>query len=88
MADLIVERAFYEDRTAFLSFEQVRDKDFVPLHNLLNEGYSNSAFWVRIKVDDTFQGGKIAIKIIPTYLDEIGLYTEGRPEPWRVVGDR
>jgi hypothetical protein len=30
---LIVERAFYEDRTASLSFEQVRDKDFVPLHN-------------------------------------------------------
>ena len=88
MADLIVERAFYEDRTASLSFEQVRDKDFVPLHNLLNEGYSNSAFWVRIKVDDTFQGGKIAIKIIPTYLDEIGLYAEDRPEPWRVVGDR
>ena len=88
MADLIVERAFYEDRTASLSFEQVRDKDFVPLHNLLNEGFSNSAFWVRIKVDDTFQGGKIAIKIIPTYLDEIGLYAERRPEPWSIVGDR
>ena len=88
MADLIVERAFYEDRTASLNFEQVREQDFVPLHNLLHQGYSDSAFWVRIKVDDTFQGGKIAIKIIPTYLDEIGLYSEGRPEPWRLVGDR
>ena len=85
-SNLVVERAFYEDRTASLSFEQVRGKNFIPFKDVLNQGYSSSAFWVRIRVDGA--SGKIAIKIVPMYLDEIALFVEGRPQPWQIVGDR
>jgi len=86
--DLMVEKAFYEDKTGIQTFAQVQDQPLTQLKEILNEGYSDSAFWVRIKLDKAQlqDQEKVAIKITPPYLDEITLYVDGRPV--QVVGDR
>lgn len=86
--DLIIERAFYQDQSASLSFEQVQQKPFIPFNDALNQGYSKAAFWVRIRIDRVTDGGTIVIKILPNYLDEIALFALGSLRPRQVVGDR
>lgn len=88
--DLVSEKAFYEDSTGEMTFAEVKSKTFTPYKDILNKGYSSSAFWVRIKLDETQLQvqEKFAIKITPTYLDEIALFDGSSNEPIQTVGDR
>jgi signal transduction histidine kinase len=86
--DHIVERAVWEDTTAALGVEQAATADFVSVPNtsLLRRGYSESAFWIRLKITEP---GPLVLRIQPPYLDDVRLYertTHGWKE--RIAGDR
>ena len=89
-SDWVSEKAYYEDVSATLDFQQVKRQPFVEYKDILNKSYSSSAFWVRIKLDAAHlhDGEKIAIKIMPTYLDEITLYVEDGADKPQTIGDR
>ena len=89
-SDLIIEKAFYEDASTQQTFEQIKHQTFTPYKSILNEGYSGSVYWVRIKLDaqQLKLDESIALQITPTYLDEIALFRDDSLEPLQIVGDR
>jgi len=88
--DYAGERAYYEDPTNQLTFSEVQSKTFIPFQKLLSKGYSNSTFWVRLKVLPTDERDtKLVLRLQPNYLDEIQLYDPVDPVTHdRLVGDR
>ena len=80
--DYIVERAYFEDASNALTLDQVKEKPFATFSGMLSKGYSQSAFWVRLKIASVGQeghGSPLVLKIQPTYLDEIRLYDSAEP---------
>ena len=49
--DYISERAYFEDKTGNLSFQEVKGKNFKKIDSVLAKGYSDSAFWLRLKIN-------------------------------------
>lgn len=90
--DYIVDRAYFEDASNQLTFDQVKEKPFVVFNGMLSKGYSHSAFWVRLKIAPVMTekaDEPLVLKIQPTYLDEVQLYDAAEPlRLGRVVGDR
>jgi len=89
--DYVLERAYFEDTSNSLSFDQVQDKPYTPFTGLLSKGYSKSAFWVRLKIEANTQSAlkEFVLRIQPTYLDEIQLFDPKHPSnKSRVTGDR
>lgn len=87
----IAARAYFEDTGATLDFEQVRTRPFQPFDDMLNKGYRDSAFWVRLRIHPgaPTPDGKLIVRILPAYLDEIRLFDPAYPsETARVSGDR
>lgn len=94
-ADAIVERAFLEDASGSLQWSEVRSGaqagNFKPFSGLLNRGYSNSAFWIRLKINPSSEvlGAAYVLRIQPAYLDEISLHDPlDLRASARLVGDR
>ena len=96
--DCISERSVFEDRSALLSFEQVKNQQYSPLGIMLTKGYSDSAFWVKIKLDparchnEKSSGGlkeNLILRIQPPYLDEIQIFDPlDKTGKARITGDR
>lgn len=96
-ADRVIERAYFEDESAQLGFMQARQQEYIPYTGVLNKGYTQSAIWIRLRVDPAGAGmgsnaddaQKLVLRIRPPYLDEIELFDPLRPtvQP-RLVGDR
>ena len=90
--DYIAERAYFEDASNTLTWPDVKQKSFEPFAGMFTKSYSQSAFWIRLKVSPVpKQAGtsSLVLKIQPSYLDEIRLYDPAQPEKLeRVVGDR
>lgn len=95
--DYIVERSYFEDVTTQMSFEEARHKEYQPIGNMLSKGYSDSAFWVRLKIDSASQSNhslsdklsdKLILRIQPAYLDDIRVFDPLEPtDKLRVSGD-
>jgi signal transduction histidine kinase len=96
--DCISERSVFEDRSALLSFEQAKYQQYSPLGIMLTEGYSDSAFWVKIKLNparchnEKSSGGlkeNLILRIQPPYLDEIQIFDPlDKTGKARITGDR
>ncbi len=91
--DYLLERAYFEDVEGKLKLADVQDAPFTSYQGLLSKGYSQSAFWVRLKIDGTpklaANGERLIMRIEPTYLDEIALFDPLEPNKTeRYVGDR
>jgi len=96
--DCISERSVFEDRSALLSFEQAQNQIYVPLGVMLTKGYSDSAFWIKIKLDPTKcyveKSGitlkeNLILRIQPPYLDEIQIFDPlDKKGKARITGDR
>jgi signal transduction histidine kinase len=97
-SDCIVERSVFEDRSALLSFEQVQNQIYSPLGAMLTKGYSDSAFWIKIKLDPTkcyeeksepTRKENLILRIQPPYLDEIQIFDPlDKTGKSRITGDR
>ncbi len=91
-ADLIVSRAMFEDTTGELTINDVATREFTPVAPLISEGFSESAYWLRLQIRRPAHGSKVALNVGPAFLDDIRLYesVDGNPLEWltRVTGDR
>ncbi|WP_281174782.1 7TM-DISM domain-containing protein [Simplicispira psychrophila] len=91
-ADHIISRDFLPDPGGHLAIEQASMARFQPVGPILSQGYTDAAYWLRLVVRPREDGGKLVLRIRPTFLDEVTLY-EADPAPsggWqsRVTGDR
>lgn len=79
-ASLIQERAWFEDDTGMLSWEQVKNETFTPFTGLLGKGFGTAPIWIRILVDPQSQEPagdpqeRLVLRIMPAHLDEIELF--------------
>ncbi len=90
--DYIDSRAVLEDRSGELTIGQAVAAEFQPVGDILSRGYTDSAHWLRITVKPRADGGELALRIRPTFLDEVTLYEPdlATGAGWKksVTGDR
>jgi signal transduction histidine kinase len=72
--DHLRDTAYWEDPTGRTHFEQLPTAEFHPFTGLLSQGYSHSAFWIRLQIDPAGSDEPLILRIQPNYLDEISLY--------------
>ena len=93
----IVGQAYYEDASNALTFEEVKDKNFVPYRGIFTRGFSQSIFWFRLDLDPRqvisspggFDQSLFVLRILPSFLDEIEFFDPSRKVPkQRLTGTR
>jgi two-component system, sensor histidine kinase LadS len=91
-ADLITSRAMITDVAGKLSIDEVTKADFSPSGAILTKGYTDSVHWLRITVQPQEPLGPVALRIRPTFLDDVRLYEpdEKNIGGWitRITGDQ
>lgn len=84
---LVVERAWLEDATGQLSWDDVRERNMTPYEGVLTLGYSAKPVWLRLRIDPALARAENAhwlyLRIRPLYLDEIILYDPLQDPPQR-----
>ena len=88
--DYISERAFFEDKTGKMSFQDVKGKNFEKINSALSGGYSSSVFWLRLKINPLVESNfkSLLLRIQPSYIDSIQLFDSAdTTNAKRVVGD-
>ena len=88
--DYISERAFFEDKTGKMSFQEVKGKNFEKINSALSGGYSSSVFWLRLKINPLVESNfkSLLLRIQPSYIDSIQLFDSAdTTNAKRVVGD-
>jgi signal transduction histidine kinase len=73
--DLIKERATFEDQRADMTLEQVKRSAFSPAATMLSKGYTDSALWLRLKVDAPADAGALVLHLMPATLDDVTLFS-------------
>jgi signal transduction histidine kinase len=97
--DCVISRAYFEDKSAQMTFEQAKDQAYKPARVMLAEGFSSSAFWLKLEIDPAICSGKVGanqrdrdliVRIQPgCFLDEIQLFDPAYSKSTdRIVGDR
>jgi signal transduction histidine kinase len=95
-ADRIVARAYLEDASGKLTFEEARHGIYTPYSGVLNRGYSASAFWLRLTIaPDTGTAEPapapeyLVLRVRPAFLDDVELFDPLHPGVTpRRTGDR
>lgn len=89
--DLVVSRAVLEDRAGTLTIADAARSTFKPVGPTLSRGFTNSAYWLRLRVRAPAKGSEVELFIRQPYLNEIRLYEAdaGHPSSWktRVTGN-
>jgi signal transduction histidine kinase len=91
--DHITDRAYVEDPSGQLTLNEAMAKPATEFSGLLSKGFTQSAFWIRLRIDPQTENAAAAtpliLKIQPAYLDEILLFDPLTPDKTgRVTGDR
>ncbi len=90
--DYVLERAYVEDPSNAMSWQQVQQQKLTPFTGLFTKGYNASTFWLRLKVagqPSSPKDEKLILRIEPTYLDEVQLFDPLEPNRLnRFTGDR
>jgi len=94
-AELVTQRAYFEDPSNRMTLQEVRQQSFTPYSGVLARGFSASAFWIRLSVaglpaqSDVIFGQHVIVRVLPHYLDEIALYDPAMGhDRERLAGDR
>lgn len=91
--DLVTERGWVEDPSAVMSLSEIKTAKESPLTTkLFSKGYSNSAFWIRMRIDPSRLEDPsiqtLVVRIRPTYQDQIWIYDSlAAKDKVRVTGD-
>lgn len=80
-ADLAVSRGVLEDRAATLTIADVVGRDFTPIGATLARGFTDSAFWFRLRVRPPSAGSRVVLFIRQPFLNEVRLYEAGPGDP-------
>lgn len=85
----ILESAYLEDPAGTLTIERAQQAGFTPYTDILSKGYTDSVFWVRLKIAANSTGKPRVLRMQPTYLDDIQVYQQ-QHGLWvkKIVGDR
>jgi signal transduction histidine kinase len=83
---LILERSFWEDKSATAQLLQAKSQAFAPFEGHFSRGYSASAHWVRLRLDAS--ATPIGLRVTPPWVDELTLYDELDPGVPQRGGDR
>ena len=76
----IHERAWFEDHSGVLTWEEVKSQEFKSYTGLLGRGFGSTPIWIRLLVAPRLQGepvgsaGRYILRIKPAHLDEIELF--------------
>lgn len=81
-ADHIIDRQLLEDPTGQLGIADVVGRQFEPAPAILSAGYTDSAFWLRLTVSPVAGDGPLVLRVWPTYLDDVTLYTPDGSGGW------
>lgn len=91
-ADHIVSREIFRDPTGQTGIETVGQRAFQPGSGIFAGGYSTGAIWLRLVVEPAKDAGPLILRVLPSYLNELVLYTadEQQPGKWKsmVSGNR
>lgn len=89
--DLVMSRAVLEDRAGTLTIADAARSTFKPVGPTLSRGFTNSVYWLRLRVRAPAKGSEVELFIRQPYLNEIRLYEAdaGHPSSWktRVTGN-
>lgn len=89
--DLVMSRAVLEDRAGTLTITDAARSTFKPVGPTLSRGFTNSVYWLRLRVRAPAKGSEVELFIRQPYLNEIRLYEAdaGHPSSWktRVTGN-
>jgi signal transduction histidine kinase len=77
--DLVLERGWVEDPSGTMTLAEVRQAKESPLETkLFSKGYSQSAFWIRLRIDPSRLEDpsvqQLVVRIRPPYQDQIWIY--------------
>ena len=84
--DPIVHRAFWEDKSAQVSFEMARHQAYTAYPSVFSRGYTDSVHWIRLTIAARDQ--PLGLRITPAWLDNITLYDAADSDAPITVGDR
>ncbi|BBU69770.1 ATP-binding protein [Fluviibacter phosphoraccumulans] len=91
--DFVTERAWVEDPSGTKTLAEIKKLPETPLAGkLFTQGYSNSAFWMRLHIDPGQAAhnatDKLIVRLRPPYQDQIWLFDPLAPQDQvRVTGD-
>jgi signal transduction histidine kinase len=74
--DQITSRAYYEDTSREMTFNEVQQQNFHEYSGILSLGYLKSAVWFHLRVDpiETVNDTPLVVRIRPGFLDKIELF--------------
>jgi signal transduction histidine kinase len=89
------EQAYAEDASGQLDFAVAQKLPFIPFTGAFAKGYSNSTFWIRLKIDpeaakasSSAFGNIVVLRIRPPYLREVEVFDPQNPtDHKRLSGD-
>jgi signal transduction histidine kinase len=73
--DYLLSSEIYEDFNGLSQIQEVVNSDFSSFQEIFIGGYSPSVFWIRLNIAPASDGQAIQIRIRPTFLDKVDLYT-------------
>lgn len=82
--DFILSQSYYLDKSNALTYKDARSISFTPYHGLLTGGFSQGAYWIKLKIRAQTQD--IVLKIRPSYTNEIQLFDPVATVSPRVTG--
>lgn len=93
---VLIAQSYYEDPTSTLTFETIRQKEFMPYKGLFNKGYSSSTFWIRLdfvptknEVNGEASHQPFVLRLMPSFLDTIEIIDPEEPSDTpRLTGNR
>lgn len=91
--DLVTERGWVEDPSGAMSLSEIKKAKESPLTTqLFSKGYSQSAFWIRMRIDpsrlEDSSVQTLVVRIRPPYQDQIWIYDSlAAKDKVRVTGD-
>lgn len=90
--DLVVSRAMLEDKTGNLSISDVITRqEFKPIGTTLSRGFTDSAYWLRLRVRRPANGNTVVLYIRQPFLNDVRLFEAdpGNSTGWktRVTGN-
>ena len=87
-SDQVFSRAFFEDKSSRLSLSDIQTKPLTSFTGPLSRGYTASTIWIRLGVLGNSHPEKLIVRIEPSYLDEIALFTQSQgDEQPQLAGD-
>ena len=86
--DMIVERAIFEDPSGTLNLAQVEQAEFSLTGKIINRGYTRAALWVRLRVDAPPEATLLGLRVFPTQLDDVSVFSPLLPDEGQSVTGR